>query len=103
MTEDLQPGRGMVKFISRPVSGNYLNVVGVRPFLGRLLTPEDEKSKTPAAVMMYSTWRRLGADPAIVGKVFAKQTIVGVMPKEFTGSLFGIHGDLLVTMLDCEL
>ena len=100
MIEDLQPGIGMVKLISRPVSGNYLNVIGVRPLLGRLLSPEDEKSKTTAAVMTYSCWRRMGADPGIVGKVFAKQTIVGVMPKEFTGSLFGINGDLLVTMHD---
>jgi predicted permease len=100
LTEDIQPGRGMVKLISRPVSGNYLNVMGVRPFLGRLLSPDDEKSKTQIAVMMYSCWKRLGADPNIVGKVFAKQTIVGVMPKEFTGSLYGINGDLLVTMGD---
>ena len=100
LTEDLQPGRGMVKLISRPVSGNYLNVMGVWALLGRLLSPEDEKSKTRVAVMMYSCWKRMGADPNIVGKVFAKQTIVGVMPKEFTGSLYGINGDLLVTMLD---
>jgi hypothetical protein len=26
LTEDIQPGRGMVKLISRPVSGNYLNL-----------------------------------------------------------------------------
>ena len=74
----------MVKLISRPVSGNYLNVMGVRALLGRLLSPEDEKSKTRVAVMMYSCWKRMGADPNIVGKVFAKQTIVGVMPKEFS-------------------
>ena len=98
LTEDIQPGLGMVKLISRPVSGNYLNVLGVRPLLGRLLSPEDEKSKTQIAVMMYACWKRLGMDPNIVGKVFAKQTIVGVMPKEFTGSLYGINGDLLVTM-----
>jgi putative ABC transport system permease protein len=100
LTEDIEPGRGMVKLISRPISGNYMNVMGVRPILGRLLSPDDEKSKTRAAVMMYACWKRLGADPNIVGKVFAKQTIVGVMPKEFTGSLYGINGDLLVTMLD---
>jgi putative ABC transport system permease protein len=100
LTEDIQPGRGMVKLISRPVSGNYLNVMGVRPLLGRVLSPDDEKSKSQIAVMMYACWKRLGADPNIVGKVFAKQTIVGVMPKEFTGSLYGINGDLLVTMHD---
>jgi putative ABC transport system permease protein len=98
LTEDIQPGRGIVKLISRPVSGNYLHVMGVRPVLGRLLTPEDEKSKTLVAVMMYSCWKRMGSNPNIVGQVFAKQTIVGVMPKEFTGSLYGINGDLLVTM-----
>ena len=100
LTEDIEPGRGLVKLISRPISGNYMNVMGVRPLLGRLLSTDDEKSKTRAAVMMYACWKRMGADPNIIGKVFSKQTIVGVMPKEFTGSLYGINGDLLVTMLE---
>jgi putative ABC transport system permease protein len=89
-----------VKLISRPVSGNYLNVMGIRPYLGRLLAPDDEHSKTQAAVMMYSCWRRLGGDPNMIGKKIAGSTIVGVMPKEFTGSMFGLNGDLLVSMTD---
>ena len=91
-----------VKVLSRPVSGNYLTVMGVRPYLGRLLLPDDERSKTPVAVMTYSCWMRLGAKPDIVGKVLANNTIVGVLPKEFTGSIFGVNGDLLLPWSDAN-
>ena len=87
-----------VKILSRPVSGNYLAVMGIRPYLGRLLSAEDEYSETRAAVMTYSCWTRLGSDPNILGKMLAKDTIVGVLPKEFTGSLYGVNGDLLVPL-----
>jgi predicted permease len=91
-----------VKILSRPVSDNYLAVMGIRPFLGRLFSPEDDESKTSVAVMMYSCWIRLGADPNIVGKVLAKHTIIGVTPKEFTGSLYGINGDLLTLLTQSD-
>lgn len=83
------------KLASRPVSDNYFAVLGIRPYLGRFFSTGDEESKTSIAVMMYSCWKRLGADPNIVGKVLAGRTIVGVAPKEFTGSLYGFSGDLL--------
>jgi putative ABC transport system permease protein len=47
----------------------------------------------------YSCWKRLGSDPLIVGKLVGSFSIIGVTPKEFTGSLFGINGDLLVPAL----
>lgn len=45
--------------------------------------------------MTYSGWKRLGSDPNIVGKTIADHTIIGVTPKEFTGSLYGFNGDIL--------
>ena len=50
--------------------------------------------------MTYSCWRRLGAKADIAGKVLAGNTIVGVLPKEFTGSMFGVNGDVLVPLSD---
>jgi predicted permease len=87
-----------VKIVSRPVSENYFAVLGIRPLLGRLFAPGDDESKSKIAVMTYACWRRLGADPNIVGKVIGGNTIVGVTPKNFTGSFYGLNGDLLSSL-----
>lgn len=53
------------------VSGEYFNAVGIRPFLGRLLTPadDDHPGASEAAVLSWPAWKSLfGADPKIVGK-----------------------------------
>jgi predicted permease len=53
------------------VTGNYFNVLGNQPILGRLLTPADAPVPGGNAVAVLSeyVWRaRFGADPAIVGK-----------------------------------
>jgi predicted permease len=87
-----------VNLTTRPVSENYFAVLGIRPYLGRLFAPGDDESKTQIAVMTYSCWKRLGADPKIVGKVLARNTIVGVTPKDVTGAFFGLDGDLFTTL-----
>jgi predicted permease len=86
---------GEVKLVTRPVSDNYLSVLGIRPYLGRFFSPDDDTTKTKIAVMTYSGWKRLGSDPNIVGKTVGDHTIIGVTPQEFTGSLYGLNGDLL--------
>lgn len=88
----------MIKVATRPVSDNYFAVMGLRPYLGRWFSPGDDQAKTSLAVMTYACWKRLGADPRIVGKVVTGYTIVGVAPKEFTGSFYGLNGDLLTTL-----
>ena len=87
-----------VSLITRPVSENYFAVLGIRPHLGRLFSPGDDESSTQIAVMTYSCWKRLGGDPNIVGKVLAKNTIIGVTPEDFTGAFFGFDGDLFTTL-----
>jgi putative ABC transport system permease protein len=52
------------------VTGNFFNVLGTRPLLGRLVTPTDE---TPGAelvlVLSYGAWRKhFGGDAKIVGR-----------------------------------
>jgi len=76
-----------VSVMSRPVSENYFSVLGIRPFLGRFFSSGDDEKKSRIAVMTYSCWKRLGADPNIVGKVLAKTTIIGVCAEEFHGRL----------------
>jgi predicted permease len=91
-------GTRVVKVFSRPVSDNYFAVLGIRPYLGRFFSPGDDQTKEPVAVMTYSCWKRLGADPNIVGKSVAGTTIWGVTPREFTGSFYGLNGDLLTPL-----
>jgi predicted permease len=87
-----------IKVISRPVSDNYFAVLGIRPYLGNFFSPGDDNLKDPIAVMTYAGWKRLGSDPNIVGKQVTRYKIVGVTPKEFTGSFYGLNGDLLVPL-----
>ena len=71
-------------------SGDYFDVLGLRPAAGRLLTPDDEKLDPPVAVIGYGYWqRRFGSDPGAIGRslTFSDRTfiIVGVTHREFWG------------------
>src|SRR5438477_11149662 len=74
-------------------SGNYFDVLGVKPMLGRAFSPEEDQTHDshPVAVISYNCWqRRFGGDPAIVGKrvEFNSRpfTIIGVAPEGFIGT-----------------
>lgn len=71
-------------------SGNYFDLLGVKPLLGRLLSAADENLDPPVAVISERYWRkRFGADPAVLGTPisFRNRTflIAGVTPAEFYG------------------
>ena len=87
-----------VHLAARPVSGNYFDVLGIHPFLGRFFALKDDESEAHDAVMTYSCWKRLGSDPRIAGKKFGQNTIIGVTPESFTGSFYGLNGDLLTRL-----
>jgi putative ABC transport system permease protein len=71
------------------VSGEFFDVLGVRPTLGRgLRAADDVTGAAPVAVLSYGTWqRRFGGDSAILGRQLRTfddgiaYTIVGVMPQ----------------------
>ena len=53
------------------VTGNYFELLGARPSLGRLLRPDDAVARGGRAVVVlsYNAWRsRYGSDPGIVGR-----------------------------------
>ena len=70
------------------VTGNFFDVLGARPLLGRFLVPNDEvPGAAPVLVISYGTWRKeFGGDPNIIGRrlrePYANQRyeIVGVAP-----------------------
>jgi predicted permease len=78
------------------VSGNYFSVTGVQPILGRGILPsEDEvRGRDAVVVLGYGLWRRLGADPEVVGRSIvlsgAPYTVVGVAPPGFFGTDRGV-------------
>ena len=75
----------------RFVSGNYFLLLGVKPSLGRLLRPEDDReAAAPAAVLSYTLWRtKFSADPHLVGSTLFLSghpfTVVGVAAPAFLG------------------
>ena len=52
------------------VDGNYFNVMGLKPVLGRLLGPGDDGQNAPGAVVLtYGFWKNsLHSDPSVLGK-----------------------------------
>ena len=87
------------------VSGNYFDVLGVRPALGRMLVASDDvvPDANPVAVLSFSYWkRRFGSDPAVLnqsilinGRPF---TVLGVAPPGFHSVVMGDTPDLFVPM-----
>ena len=74
------------------VSGNYFEVLGVRPWAGRLFTQADDRTPGahPLAVISYGFWqRRFGGAQSIIGKtILANEhplTVIGVTPPNFYG------------------
>lgn len=78
-------------------SGNYFDVLGVRPAVGRFFTGDDEAT----AVLGYGVWqRRFGGDPDVVGRTVHVNgqpfTVVGVAPRDFGGTVGLLFADVWV-------
>lgn len=74
-------------------SGNYFDVLGVRPVVGRSFLPEEDQTPSghPVVMLSYSSWqKRFGGDPGIVGHTVLINhqpfNIIGVAPKDFVGA-----------------
>jgi predicted permease len=98
-------GAGTETVRVQAVSGEYFQVLGVRPALGRALTPDDDRVGKPAsvAVLSYGCWqRRFGSDPSILGQhVTLKReslTIIGVAPPPFFGESVGRAPEMWVPL-----
>ena len=98
------------------VIGNFFQILGVQPAMGRLFTPDEARGTAPVALLTNAYWRRqFAADPAIVGKAIELNgtphdagpvTVVGVLPDGFDfGAVFspGAKVDLFIPLnLDVE-
>ena len=81
------------------VSGNYFDVLELKPALGRLLNAsDDDPTAKCVAVVSHRFWTsRLGADPAALGRIITVReqscAIVGVTPAAFRGHQHGFPLD----------
>jgi predicted permease len=86
------------------VTGNYFDLLQVKPSLGRTFLPEEDSTPNghPVVVLGYSFWKKLGADRGIVGSQVTLNghsfTVIGVAPAAFTGVDVGFSPDLWVPM-----
>jgi len=96
---------GTERAVGELVSGNYFDVLGVRPSLGRVFSPDDETAPgaNPVAVLSYGYWtRRFGNNSAILNKPLTVNgtslTVVGVAQAGFSGVQIGRTTDIFIPM-----
>ena len=96
--------------VTRPVwgttvSGQYFEVVGIKPYLGRLLqrADDDHPGASEVAVLSWAAWKSdFNGDPSVVGQTIRLNkhpyTIVGVTPEGFYGTEKFAQTDIFVPM-----
>ena len=87
------------------VSGNYFDVLGVRPAMGRLLLSADDAAQNgnPVVVLSFNYWKSsFGSDPRVINQVLYINghpfTIVGVVEPNFHSVIAGFTPKLFVPM-----
>src|SRR5271154_7006578 len=71
------------------VDGHYFEVMGLRPVLGRLLTPSDDGPNAAGAIVLtYRFWNAsLHSDPSVIGKRVRLESIMGARSATIVGVL----------------
>jgi predicted permease len=87
------------------VTGNFFDVLRVRPVIGRTFTPDDDRvgSLIRVAVLSHGMWQqRFGGDSGIVGRTISLNgnayNVIGVAPRGFAGPQLGDTPELWVPM-----
>src|ERR1700761_7078311 len=90
-------------------SGNYFDVLGVKPALGRFFHAADEHglASAPYIVPSYDFWQRqFAANPHILGKTVSLNqhpfTIIGVAPESFHGTDYFFWPDYWIPAVNAQ-
>jgi predicted permease len=90
-------------------SGNYFDVLGIRPYLGRFFHSSDEHgpNSAPYVVLTYAYWHsHFQDDRGVIGRRVRLNkhpyTIVGVAPPDFHGTIVFFHPDFFVPIVNQE-
>jgi predicted permease len=91
------------RYWSGIVAGNYFQMLGVNPILGRTFAIHDDRAygSAPEVVISYDLWRsRFNGDPGIVGRTISVNRqpliVIGVTPENFVGIYGGLAQSLWV-------
>ena len=105
----LEAGGEPVRVWLVSVTGNYFDVLGLEPYLGRYLHDSDERgpNSAPYLVLSYSGWKnRFHEDRGIIGRTVRLNkhpyTIIGVTPPGFIGTLVFNSPELFVPLVNQE-
>jgi predicted permease len=92
------------------VSGNYFQVLGLRPVVGRLLTPQDDtqKNANSVVVLSYDYWKtRFGGAHDVVGQNLLINghpfQILGVAPQNFSSAIGGYRPGVFIPISMVEI
>ena len=101
----LQTGAGADRAWGYLATGNYFQMLGLRPAVGRFFTPGDDTARgaSPYAVLSFEAWQqRFGGNPDVAGATIRinglPYTIVGVAPRDFHGTEVAFRPELWVPM-----
>ncbi len=102
----LDTGEGPVRVWGYNTSGNYFDVLGLQPYLGRFFHASDEHGpdSAPYIVLSYACWySRFHGDRGVVGRKVQLDkrpfTIIGVAPSGFRGLLVAFSPDYFAPMV----
>jgi putative ABC transport system permease protein len=108
-TANLTGGGEPERIICGMATTTFFSILGVRPVVGRLFLPEEDRPGGPPAVILSEAlWkRRYGGDPSVVGKGVTLDgkayTVVGVLPATFVvPDQFKIEHALWVPIAESE-
>ena len=92
------------------VTGNYFDLLGLKPALGRLFTQQDDSAKNanPQVVLSHAYWKsRFASSPAIIGQTVringSPFTIIGVAPENFQTAIGGYKPGVFIPMSMSEI
>ena len=102
----ISSGVGGTSVFGNMVSGNFFEVLGVRPALGRFFAAHEDRTPLtdPVIVVSHGFWKtRLAADPGVIGHVLRVNgrpfTLIGVTPPDFRGVLPPIQTDAWIPLM----
>ena len=102
----LQTESGSQRVWGYLATGNYFDLLGVKPAIGRFFRADEDVTPdaAPYAVLSHAAWRsRFAGDPAIAGRVIRLNgrpfTILGVAPEGFRGTELFYVPEIWVPMM----
>jgi predicted permease len=105
----MSSGGAAQKYMDYEVSGNYFDMLGVQPALGRFFHQTDERgpNSAPYVVLSDNLWRtRFNADPRVIGTTVDLNkhpfTIIGVAQKNFNGTELFVWPEFWIPIVNEE-